>query len=278
MLLDNVSWNSVAHLQSVADAAVAGKVNNPCDDGDCHPVAGDTTPFAQGSGDAHAVDPNDVEQGQMNNCFLVAAMSAVAEQDPAAIEGIIRDNGDGTFTVTLHQYDKGGLFGTGSGWEPVEITVTPDFPGNAAQLSGDSADGAQEIWPQLIEKAYAQLEGGYAGFVDGGSPAHALSTLTGHGADSHAPGDLGFEQLSSDFDDGDAITFLAPETFEGEAAQLAQDHNVVGWHTYSVADTFTDQNGVPMVELRNPWGSGDVTLPYADAQTIFSSISGVPSD
>ncbi|MEZ0472768.1 C2 family cysteine protease [Luteimonas salinilitoris] len=275
MSLDQVSWAPPLRLPG-ADAT-AGEVKNPCDDGDCRPIEGETTPFAQGTGDPHAVAPNDVRQGQMNNCFLVAAMSAVAEQDPGAIEEMIRDNGDGTYTVTLHQYDKGGLFGIGSGWEEVQITVTAEFPESAAQASGDVADDAQEIWPQLIEKAYAQLTGGYGGFEAGGSPADALSALTGESADSRPPGDLGFEDLQASFEDGDAITFLAPETFEGEAAQLAQEHNVVGWHTYSVSDVFV-QDGVQMVELRNPWGSGDVTLPYSEAQQIFLSISDVPRD
>lgn len=272
--------NATSPLQTDAHATLNSGKPNPCNDGDCQPIEGSTAPFAQGPGDAHAVDPDDIRQGQLNNCFLVAAMAAVAEQDPGFIQNMIQDNGDGTYTVTLHQYDDGGLFGIGSGWEEVEVTVSADFPQNSAQLSGDSAGQAQEIWPQLIEKAYAQLNGGYDGFENGGSPSNALATLTGNDVDSREPGEYSFEDLSSDFGDGngeDAITFLAPENFTGDAAQLAQDHNVHAWHTYSVTRVY-EENGVQMVELNNPWGSEDVTLPYADAQEIFSSISNVPVD
>jgi hypothetical protein len=275
-----MSMPAVSTLQTYAPATQLGGKPDPCNDGDCQPVQGETTPFVQGPGDSHAVSPDDIRQGQLNNCFLVAAMAAVAEQDPDFIRNMIRDNGDGTYTVTLHQYDEGGLFGIGSGWEEVEVTVSADFPQNSAQQSGDVENQRQEIWPQLIEKAYAQLNGGYAGFEDGGSPADALAVLTGNDPDSRAPSDYSFEDLSADFGDGngdDAITFLAPEHFTGEAAQLARDHNVHPWHTYSVTRVY-EENGVQMVELNNPWGSEDVTLPYADAQKIFSTISNVPVD
>ncbi len=60
------------------------------------------TAFVQGSGDEHVVDPMDVDQGSLGDCYFVASMAAVARANPDAIKELLVDNGDGTFDVTLY--------------------------------------------------------------------------------------------------------------------------------------------------------------------------------
>ncbi len=59
-------------------------------------------PFVKGEGDEHAVDANDVKQGALGDCYLIAGMAAVARANPKAIQDLIKDNNDGTFDVTLY--------------------------------------------------------------------------------------------------------------------------------------------------------------------------------
>jgi hypothetical protein len=66
---------------------------------------------------------------------------------------MIHDNGDDTYTVTLYQ-----------GGKPVNETVDGQFPTvsvNALPWQ-DTSNGVKEIWPQIVEKANAQLNGGYS--------------------------------------------------------------------------------------------------------------------
>lgn len=290
----NVSWNPALNVMRALEGLQNGDVSGdtaPCYEDQCDPLEfnADTTLFAQGNGDQHAVDPNDVKQnGSVANCYLMASIAAVAEQNPQYIQDMIQDNGDGTYTVTLHEYDKGGLFGTGflgSGeWKPVEVTVTADFPESGSGLSGDKdADGAVEIWPQLIEKAYAELSRGgsddYAN-LDYGDATDALGAILGDSNDWSSMEDYSFEQLQTDFDAGNAIVASTPKMGDVDSKHeaLFSQHSLANNHVYSVSNVYVDGDGVQMVELNNPWGHGHVTMPYEDAQALFSRTASVSTD
>ncbi|MET0910817.1 MAG: C2 family cysteine protease, partial [Ilumatobacteraceae bacterium] len=97
----------------------------------------------------------DIDQGDLGDCWFLASLGAISQSDPGWITRHIRDNGDGTHTVTL--YDR-----TGDGeYEPVEITVDGDFPVDADGDPVYSQPAAgNETWAMLYEKAFAQWKGG----------------------------------------------------------------------------------------------------------------------
>src|SRR5262245_59518550 len=123
-------------------------------------------PFIEGAGDGNSVHWNDIDQNSLGDCYLMAAMGEVAKANPDAIKNAIKDNGDGSYTVTFQEKKGDGPFGLfGHHYEPKEIRVTPDFPmqdGSPVFAGVGDRDGAQaELWPALIEKAYAQWQGSY---------------------------------------------------------------------------------------------------------------------
>jgi hypothetical protein len=264
-------------------------------DGDvtCTPIEGPTTLFAEGEGDGNAIDINDVNQRGFNDCYLMAAIGSLAatEDGRARLHDMITDNGDGTYTVTFRRYDDGGWFGIGSGWDDVEITVNGDFPQQASALSGDvNANGEQEIWPQVLEKAYAQFIGGYSEFdadhngdgkADGGNPGTALEAFTGRHAERPNPQDYSIEDLNADFESGQPITLLSPGgdkhgNLEGEAAEIAGDYGLHGFHSYAVMDVDVETG---MVTLYNPWGlelEEPVQVPWSEAQKFFIEAATIP--
>ena len=73
------------------------------------------------------IHPNDIDQDGLGDCYLLASMATIADQNPELIRNAIKDNGDGTYTVTLYK-KQGGFLGIGGEYKPVEITVTPEFP------------------------------------------------------------------------------------------------------------------------------------------------------
>jgi hypothetical protein len=79
--------------------------------------------FVKDGSDVHEVDMNDVDQGGIGNCYVMASIAAVARQDPERIKNMVHDNGDGTYTVTFKE-----------GWKDVPITVSGDFPGGIIGL------------------------------------------------------------------------------------------------------------------------------------------------
>lgn len=156
--------------------------------------AGDATPFAH----------DDLRQGRIGDCYLIAAMQALAMHDPAALADLVRPNPNGTFTVT---------FADG---EPVVVSADlPTHPdeGLAFASNGEDADGGTELWPMLVEKAVAQRAGGWEDIV-GGSQSEAIELLTGRPSDWIDSDDVSVADLADRVERGEILglsTIDAPE-------------------------------------------------------------------
>jgi hypothetical protein len=125
------------------------------------------------------VDPNDVCQGAVGDCWLLSAISAMAEFD-GSISKIFRKTTDlaklpaptaNQYTVTLYDLAT---------WQPVDVVVDERLcqkADNAGLLgSQPSVDG--ELWVPYLEKAVAIHCGGWDK-IDGGQCTHAWRLLTG---------------------------------------------------------------------------------------------------
>ncbi len=132
-------------------------------------------------GDVAAASVMDIDQGALGDCYLISAMGAVAASNPDVIADMIDyDASTGTFTVTFQELQRGGTF------KPHTEEVDAYFPTRrggsrmAYALSDTSFNPAnQALWPAVIEKAYAQWQGGYEEIGGGGSSAGAMEALTG---------------------------------------------------------------------------------------------------
>jgi Flp pilus assembly pilin Flp len=117
-------------------------------------------PGGSGAADARVdIHPDDVMQGQLGDCYWMAAMAAVALRDPEAIRSSIREQG-GEYSVTLWERRSGSL-------RPRRFDVAPSLPVSPksgalvfAQTS-DERGRQRELWPMLLEKALAQSKGSY---------------------------------------------------------------------------------------------------------------------
>ena len=204
---------------------------------------------------AEGVQPTDVSQGGLGDCWLVASMMSLARTNPELIEKAIKDNGDGTYDVTLYEDGK-----------PVVVTVTGEFPardGDPAYADNDS--DVRELWPMLIEKAAAQHMGGDYDDIVGDKPGRAMELLTGKEPTVYEDG-FGFwddldqppaQELKKRFDNGDSMVFST----HGDDKSIG-DHQLVGGHAYVI--TGVADNGD--VTLQNPWGANHppITVPYDD--------------
>ena len=136
-------------------------------------------------GDNSAINVNDIHQGQIGDCFLLSAFGEMALYHPSAISNMIHFNPNGTETVFLYGGSNGSppQFGQYSFTSMTE-TVTNTFSGSSVNngATQDVVGSQKEIWPQVIEKAYALASGGYSGIQNGGSPFLALEELTGKAA------------------------------------------------------------------------------------------------
>ncbi|MGE0710008.1 MAG: C2 family cysteine protease [Planctomycetota bacterium] len=131
-------------------------------------------PFVLGAGDRRAVAEDDVQQGELGNCYLLATLAAVARTQPRELERRLRDLGGGQYEVRFGPTDSPMLVNDRFPAERVGGRLQPVF----ARFGDRDDAGRPELWPMLFEKAWAQRSGGY-GPTDGGHPAVVLARLTG---------------------------------------------------------------------------------------------------
>jgi hypothetical protein len=245
-------------------------------------VQGGRTDFVNG------VSPDDIHQGGIGDCYFLAALATLAKQDPDAIKRMIHDekyDADGNLTsckVTLNVK----ILGINV---PIDVEVDcTEFGANGAKITNADGSGKQELWPKIIEKAYAQVKGSYDGIAHGGWPQDAMETLTGKPANAQEIGSYGFDKLQSDLNGGKLVSFwtegvrdadnnIIPGKEDQAAAMDAM--NVKPGHAYAVTDTRIDETGQKWVKLYNPWGTDqpgpmkDGWVKFEDAQKLYHDVA-----
>ncbi|WP_335970295.1 MULTISPECIES: C2 family cysteine protease [Streptomycetaceae] len=187
---------------------------------------------------------NDLRQGQDGDCWFLSSLAAITERDPSWPQQHIRQNPNGTYTVTF--YRKGVLPGMPP--TPVEVTVDNKLPvdSHGNPVYADTRSGA--TWVAIYEKAFAQYSGGYKK-IDGGWGDVGMSDLTGQDATRSSPGDVSFADINTKISNGEAVTIGT------KGDDDIHDDRLVSGHEYSVERV--DMNAhPPTITLLNPWGSG----------------------
>lgn len=208
----------------------------------------------------NGVSDDDPIQGAVGDCYFVSGLASMAHVQPDVIEKAIRANADGTYTVTFHKDSFLGLFQRDAK-KTVEVTVTAEMPTKNGQtpLYASGRDKT-ELWPMLMEKAWASLQGSYTR-AESGSPVTVWQALTGRaGAMTsnalESEGSL-FRKISIALAEHRPVASTTTLRSNSEATTgLARQH------VYSVLGT-TEREGQRFVTVRNPWGN---TEPGSDGK------------
>lgn len=110
------------------------------------------------------IHPNDIKQGYLGDCYLLAVMSAMCEFPEQIYDllGTKEANSAGIYCIFI--YING---------VKKPVIIDDQFPVQKGQNSPafcSTYDG--EIWPMLIEKAFAKLHGTFVR-IEGGFPYFA---------------------------------------------------------------------------------------------------------
>jgi hypothetical protein len=128
------------------------------------------------------VDPSDIEQGQVGNCWLLSGIASLAEFD-GAVRRLFRktkyldqmpfdDGRPNIYTIPLWDLPT---------WKEVDIVVDERLCAMAdgsRKLLGAKPSEDGELWVCYLEKALAAHCGGWDK-IDGGQCTHAWALLTG---------------------------------------------------------------------------------------------------
>lgn len=198
------------------------------------------------------VDVEDVQQGAINNCYFACGLSLLAHYRPGAIQNAIKELPDGNFEVTLLE----GKYRP----TPVKVIVNSDIFLNDDGEPIYTHSSTGELWPMILEKAYAEHVGGgsYENIGQGGKAGDVVRALTGEPymmyqlADVHSAQEV-FEEIRETVKAGRPAS-AGTHSEKGRYKGL----NLYANHNYAILDAGEDeQTGRPYLVLRNPWGSSE---------------------
>jgi hypothetical protein len=164
--------------------------------------------------------------------------------------------------------------------------------------SGARPDGEQnEIWPLVIEHAYAMLKGGDNAIARGGIAVDAMEALTGKHATriaidpvvEHAPSSGGdgmpattrrgfdVEALKSALAAHKPIVFETPDWLRGgDPVVFPSEYSLVKSHAFAALGFVEDGEGRLFLKLKNPWNLPDKEpdlVPFEDAASWFTAVN-----
>jgi hypothetical protein len=213
------------------------------------PATGGGLQYAAAAGSLFGSGPTitNVVQGEVSDCYFVAAVGEIVLRSPNDIRSMFIDNGDGTYTVRFYKPNGTADYVTVN--RMVATTGSGTF--YYANLGQSVSDPNTVLWVSLLEKAYAQVA--QEGWSRGASNA----------ANSYGVLNLGWEgdvvrQLTKDsvtfnsLNSGSASAILGAFG-AGHLVALDSNNNtnsgIISDHVYVMTGY---SNGI--FTLYNPWG------------------------
>jgi len=196
-------------------------------------------------------DIEDINQGEIGNCYFLSVLSAIAEYQER-FKDIFSTNKrsvNGCYELKLF------LNGI-----PKTIVLDDYFPVKKHNISWNLAHCEQnEIWVNLLEKAWAKVNGSYASTI-AGLPSEAFSVLTHAPCFSYFNRRYSVDEMWKIISDADKENYIICTNSKGDVPEMT---GIVRGHAYTLVGAHQYEN-IRLLKLRNPWGSFEWTGEYSD--------------
>uniref|UniRef100_A0A8C2X4X3 Calpain 5 n=1 Tax=Cyclopterus lumpus TaxID=8103 RepID=A0A8C2X4X3_CYCLU len=235
------------------------------------------------------ISGHDLNQGQLGNCWFVAACSSLASGG-TLWEKVIPNWKDqewdesyaGIFHFRFWRFGK---------W--VDVVIDDRLPTVNGELVYCHSNDSNEFWSALVEKAYAKMCGCYEA-LDGGNTADALVDFTGGVSepmdlmenafkdDEEKRNEL-FERVLKVHDRGGLISCSIRATTAADM-EARLSCGLVKGHAYAVTDVrrvrlghgllaYFRSDKLTMIRMRNPWGEKEWNGAWSDSSEEWKKVS-----
>jgi len=249
-------------------------------------VRGDGVPtwlYSDNDGDgvvsaAESMEMTDAMQGSVGDCYFLSALAAAVQHHPDLADDLVDET-----------YEEQGIYGVSfyirGKWRMIWVdSFFPCYRPKSSSHRGKhrlifaGASDRKELWPLVVEKAFAKLAGSYEA-ISGGRIAIALEMLTGGKGSRRRLEDIAAqwnafqEQVKSDnylVGAGSQQVCTAPSD---AASQKKALKGIVTGHAYTVATVYGDGE-LRLIELRNPWGRGLWTGDWSSKSSKWNTEEG----
>lgn len=245
------------------------------------------------------ISPQDLVQGRLGDCWLIAAIASLAEF-PDAVRLIFEEkewSASGRYTLKLFSLDS-------KSWK--SIVVDDRLPTKNGDCLFAALGPQGYLWAAVLEKAIAVLCGGYKNLVGGWGPT-AWAMMTGcenaytmkknkeNGAwkrrrmvwetfeksylqyarwEDGTPGnnEKSAEHLLAEMERWDKMNFLMSASAHIQDSDSHEVEGIVQSHEYSLITVVHNVagSGHSLVQLRNPWGRKEWGGRWSDGHALWS--------
>ncbi|CAI2386075.1 unnamed protein product [Moneuplotes crassus] len=209
---------------------------------------------------------NDIGQGGLGDCWFLSAMSCIAFSRPDMLKNLFHPKtsdytGSGPYVIRFYKNGK------------LKICYIDDrFPcradGRSVFCKTITENGQTELWPLMLEKAFAKIHNSYEA-IDGGFPDQALVDMTNGIAEDIRFDTKEFKKLKNDGSFWQKLLrscsdgHLMAASSKGTSDAVQTNLGIVEGHAYSVLDVQEIDN-FKLIQLRNPWGSTEWKGDWSD--------------
>ncbi|KAK6485945.1 calpain-5 [Huso huso] len=241
----------------------------------------------------NGISAHDLHQGQLGNCWFVAACSSLASRE-SLWQKVIPDWKEQEWDQQKKEAYAGIFhFRFWRFGEWVDVVIDDRLPTINNQLVYCHSNDSNEFWSALVEKAYAKVYGCYEA-LDGGNTADALVDFTGGVSE---PLDLIEGQIAQDEESRNRLfeRVLKVHNREGLIScsirattsadmEARLDCGLVKGHAYAVTDvrkvrlghgllSYLKSEKLFMIRMRNPWGEKEWNGPWSDSSEEWQKVS-----
>lgn len=222
---------------------------------------------------SHGTSRHDMKQGQLNDCWFLSTLSAIAEKSQLMNKILPSHNytfGTAEYTGIIHC--RFWQFGS---W--VDVLIDDLLPSVDGDILFAHSSDPNEFWVSLVEKAYAKLNKSYEA-LEFGFEADAFTDLTGGLAEWYNPADLqdkDFYLIRAAFQNGAIIGCLS---MDRHGRQEKDKKGMVPNHSYvitGVEEVPYRHQSARLVRVRNPWGDTEWQGAWSDGSEDWDYVPDV---